>query len=116
MEVEHRTNSIRKHLDIAIIDLKGSIKTSEDYNLFKQSIDGLVDKGSAHILLNFRGVNFINSSGLGRLILAAKRINEEKGSLKIVELSDDLRELFTFTRLDSKIPIFEKESEALESF
>lgn len=108
--------SFRDSGDITIIDLSGSIKTNEDYDSFKSAIDDVLDKGCLNILLNFRNVNFINSSGLGRLILAAKRINGDNGSLKITELSEDLRELFTFTRLDSKIPVFTTENEAVESF
>lgn len=108
--------SIRQSGDVSIIDLHGSIKTNEDYDTFKKSIDEVLNQGSLNVLLNFKGVNFINSSGLGRLILAAKRISDDNGKLKITELSDDLKELFTFTRLDTKIPIFTSEKEALDSF
>jgi len=101
---------------VTIIDLIGSIKTNEDYDIFKKSMDETVSKGKTDVLLNFKNVNFINSSGIGRLILAAKRISEDDGNLKIAELSDDLKELFTFTRLDTKISIFEKEQDAIESF
>ena len=111
MEVGYREKE-----DAVVIDLVGSIKTNEDYDAFKKAIDDAVQRGHANVLLNFHEINFINSSGLGRLILAAKRINEDKGNLKISGLSEDLKELFTFTRLDTKIPIFETEKEALESF
>ncbi len=101
---------------VTVIELNGSIKTGEDYDAFKKAIDDVINKGCVNVVLNFKSVNFINSSGLGRLILAAKRINEDNGALKIAELSDDLTELFAFTRLDSKIQIFETEHEALQSF
>ncbi len=116
MKINFRDNHIVKDVDITIIDISGNIKTNEDYDSFKKAIDEVLDKGCVNVLLNFKDVNFINSSGLGRLILASKRIIEDKGSLKITELSDDLRELFTFTRLDSKIPVFATENEAIKSF
>lgn len=116
MEIGIRDSRLKKEVDITIIDVSGSIKTNEDYDAFKNAIDDVLDKGCVNVLLNFKSVNFINSSGLGRLILAAKRINGDNGSLKIAELSDDLRELFTFTRLDSKIQVFATENEAVESF
>lgn len=99
-----------------IIDLIGNIKTNEDYSVFKKAIDDAIQEGEAKLILNFKDVHFINSSGLGRLILAAKRARDNGGSLKIVRLSDDLRELFSFTRLDAKIEIYETEEEALATF
>ncbi len=116
MKINFRDNHIVKDVDIMIVDISGNIKTNEDYDSFKKAIDEVLDRGCVNVLLNFKNVNFINSSGLGRLILASKRIIEDNGSLKITELSDDLRELFTFTRLDSKIPVFATENEAVESF
>ncbi len=111
MEVGYRNIN-----EVTVIDLSGSIKTNEDYDVFKQAIDEVVNRGSDKVLLNFNKVNFINSSGLGRLILAAKSIKKDDGQLKIAELSPDLKELFTFTRLDTKIPIFPSEQEAVNSF
>jgi len=108
--------TLRKRDTITVIDLRGSIKTNEDYDIFKNAIDQVIEKGSPKVLLNFRDVNFINSSGLGRLILAAKIISEDNGQLMITDLSDDLKELFVFTRLDSKIPIYTSEEEAVGAF
>jgi len=108
--------TLRSRDRITVIDLRGSIKTNEDYDVFKNAIDQAIEKGAPKVLLNFREVNFINSSGLGRLILAAKIISEDSGQLKITDLSEDLKELFVFTRLDSKIPIYSSEEEALNAF
>jgi len=108
--------TLRNRDKITVIDLRGSIKTNEDYDVFKNAIDQAIEQGAPKVLLNFRDVNFINSSGLGRLILAAKIISEDEGQLKITDLSEDLRELFVFTRLDSKIPIYSSEDEALNAF
>jgi len=108
--------NIREIADITIIDLVGNIKTNDDYTSFKKTIDDTIQDGRVKLILNFKSVHFINSSGLGRLILASKRAKENGGSLKIVELSADLQELFSFTRLDSKIDIFPTEEDAVESF
>ncbi|MBI5816490.1 MAG: STAS domain-containing protein [Nitrospinae bacterium] len=104
----------RKTETSVILDLVGNIRTSEDYSEFKKSIDEVIDKGAAKIIMNFAEVRFINSSGLGRLVLAAKKIKESNGVLGIINLSDDLKELFMFTRLDTKISIFKSEEEAVK--
>ena len=103
----------RQQNGTVILDLSGNIRTNEDYTDFKKAIDSASDKAAPKIILNFSEVKFINSSGLGRLVLAAKKIKDNNGSLGIVNLSDDLKELFIFTRLDTKISIFASEKEAI---
>jgi anti-anti-sigma factor len=99
--------------DVVILSLYGNIRTNDDYADFKKAMDDVIEKGKAKIILNFKEVHFINSSGLGRLVLAVKKVKEINGSLSIVNLSDDLKELFLFTRLDTKIPIFQTEEDAI---
>lgn len=104
---------IKESEKIVSLSLYGSIRTNEDYTAFKEAMDGLIERGKTRIILNFKEVHFINSSGLGRLVLAAKKLKELNGAMGIVNLSDDLKELFLFTRLDTKIPIFQTEEEAV---
>ncbi|VAX26063.1 hypothetical protein MNBD_NITROSPINAE02-361 [hydrothermal vent metagenome] len=107
---------IKKTGNVTVVELFGNIKTSDDYGLFKDTVDEMLKTGAINIILNCKEVHFINSSGLGRLILASKRVKENGGALKVTNLSDELMELFTFTMLDTKIQIYETEEEALKSF
>ncbi len=105
--------NIRKTGEYAIIDVVGSLKTEDDYETFKKGIQEVLDSGDKNIILNFENMLFINSSGLGKLILTAKKTAESGGSLKVINLSDDLKDLFNFTRLSEKINIFDSEQEAM---
>lgn len=107
--------AVRSNGDVTIIDLAGNIKSPTDLDDFSQSINAEIDKTNKNILLNFQEVSFINSSGLGRLILAAKKLAEMDGTLQIMNLSDDMEELFTFTRLKDKLTVHKNENEALKA-
>ncbi|MFQ5432613.1 MAG: STAS domain-containing protein [Nitrospinota bacterium] len=107
--------AVRKNGDITIIDMSGNIKSPADLDNFSQAIDSEIGHENTKILLNFKDVSFINSSGLGRLILASKKIAEISGTLQVANLSDDLEELFTFTRLKDKVAVYKNEAEALEA-
>jgi anti-anti-sigma factor len=111
MEIEFRESG-----NVLILDLIGDLRTVEDYDSFKTAVDSALQKNNHTVLLNFREVGFINSAGIGRLILFAKALNDRGGELVVANLSEPLRELFTFTRLDTKIPIFDTEEEALNRF
>lgn len=102
--------------DVAVLDLTGNIKSSADMEEFSAAIDAEIGRGRNRILLNFADIGFINSSGLGRLVLASKKASEKKGAIKVVNLAPDIDELFTFTRLREKIGVFKSEDEALRSF
>ncbi len=107
--------AVRKNGDVTIIDMSGNIKSPTDLDNFSQAINSEIGQENSKILLNLKEVSFINSSGLGRLILAAKKIAEINGTLQVTNLSDDLEELFTFTRLKDKVAVYKDEAQALEA-
>ncbi|MBF0274420.1 MAG: STAS domain-containing protein [Nitrospinae bacterium] len=92
----------------------GKMAASSDNTLFKNIFDENLEKDIKFFLLNFAGVNFINSSALGRIILDVKRVNEAGGKIAIYDLQKDILELFKITHLNKKVNIFDNESEALE--
>jgi anti-sigma B factor antagonist len=99
---------------IKVVDLDGNMKTPSDMEDFTNFIEKELAADQKKFLLNFVAVHFINSSGLGRLILASKKITEKKGSLGVINLNPDVDELFTITRIKEKIPVFADEPTALE--
>ena len=108
-------STVRKNGGITIIDMSGNIKSPADLDSFSQVINAEIGREDTKILLNFKDVSFINSSGLGRLILASKKIAEISGTLQVTNLSEDLEELFTFTRLKDKMAVYKNEAEALQA-
>ncbi len=105
----------RQNNGISIIDFCGSIRSSDELDDLSQVIKHETNKSNVKLLLDFKEVDFINSSGLGRLILAAKKLSEESGTLSIMNLSEELDELFTFTKLKEKIATYKNEEEAISA-
>ena len=101
--------------DIKVVDLDGNMKSPDDMEEFTGFIVKELGGAQRKFVLNFKQVNFINSSGLGRLILAYKKISEKQGSLGVINLLPEVEELFTITRIREKIPVFADEAAALNS-
>lgn len=99
-----------------VVSLAGNIRTNEDYAAFKETIDSALDEGKTKLILNFAEVGFVNSSGLGRLVLASKKAQDAGGAIHVTNLTPELRELFAFTRLDAKIPVFPSVEDATAAF
>src|SRR5688500_20206719 len=78
---------------------------------YNQASDGQVSA----IILNFEGLEYMNSSGIGLLVTLLIRINREKQRLLTYGLSDHYKSIFQITRLDDAIAIHDSEEEAVRA-
>jgi anti-sigma B factor antagonist len=100
--------------DVSIIDIKGELTAFAEGVLmqaYNQASDGRVRA----IVLNFEGLEYMNSSGIGLLVTLLIRINREKQRLLTYGLSEHYRTIFQITRLDDIIGIYDSEEEAVRA-
>jgi anti-sigma B factor antagonist len=71
---------------------------------FRTAIVDRIDQGHRHLLINMEKVTFIDSSGLGALVSALKRLGRD-GELRVCSLNANVRSMFELTRLNRVIPI-----------
>jgi anti-anti-sigma factor len=83
---------------------------------FRQNIVSLADKGAKTILIDFQDVTFMDSSGLGALVLALKAVRMAGGRLFVCSINEQIRILFELTSMDRVFEIFETQEEFLKSF
>jgi anti-sigma B factor antagonist len=102
--------------DVTILDMSGSVRMGEGAVSLRNSIRGLNDEGKKKILLNLAGVKNIDSSGIGELIANYTTISREGGQLKLLSLTDKIRDLLVITKLLTVFDSYETEAEALNSF
>lgn len=65
------------------------------------------------IVLNFSGLEYMNSSGIGLLVTLLIRMNRRKQRLLTFGLSEHYRHIFELTRLSDAIGIYDSEAAAL---
>jgi anti-sigma B factor antagonist len=68
------------------------------------------------VILDFRNVQFMSSSMLGKLVQINKKCKEFKVKLKLCAISKDIREVFKITRLDKLFEIEADEAAARKAF
>jgi len=107
------TMDVRRVNDnVSIIDVKGEMTAFAEgvlMDAYNQASDGKVHA----IVLNFEGLEYMNSSGIGLLVTLLIRVNREKQRLLTYGLSEHYRSIFQITRLDDAIGIHETEDEAV---
>jgi anti-sigma B factor antagonist len=94
----------------AVLDVQGDITADSE----KPLMDAYNEAGpSKAIVLNFSGLEYMNSGGIGLLVTLLVRANRAKQKLLAYGLTDHYRQIFELTRIDEAIEIFGTEDEAL---
>ena len=65
------------------------------------------------LVLNFGGLDYMNSGGIGMLVTLLVRANRQRQRLAAFGLTDHYRQIFELTRLDEAIAIYDSEVAAL---
>jgi anti-sigma B factor antagonist len=102
--------------DITVLDMDGRITIGEGSVALRSAIRRLLEEGKKKILLNLAGVGYIDSSGIGELVSSYTAINKEGGQLKLLSLTQKLRDLLTITKLLTVFDAYETEGDALSNF
>ena len=106
----------RRDGDVTILDLKGRLRVGGNAVALHRSIRALVLEKKTQIILNLAGVTFIDSCGLGELVASQVSVENKSGEIKLIGLTDQLRELFRATRLLAVFDTYANEAEAIQSF
>lgn len=77
----------------------------------RQKITELVENGTDIVLLDFQDVTFMDSSGLGAVVLSLKTVRASGGKLFICSINDQIRMLFELTSMDRVFQIFANREE-----
>jgi anti-sigma B factor antagonist len=106
----------RRNADITILDLKGKLRVGGNAMALHRSIRSLIIEKNTQIILNLSGVTFIDSCGLGELVASQVSVENKAGEIKLIGLTEQLRELLSATRLLAVFDTYANEAEAIQSF
>ncbi|HBL12580.1 MAG TPA: anti-sigma factor antagonist [Cyanobacteria bacterium UBA11162] len=73
---------------------------------FRQEISRLVESNVDIVLIDFQDVSFMDSSGLGALVLALKTVRAAGGKLFVCSVNEQIKMLFELTSMDRVFEIF----------
>lgn len=97
---------------ITIFDIHGDVTPAAEDAL--TSAYGQIHGANA-VVLNFSGLDYMNSGGIGLLVTLLVRAQRQKQRLLAYGLTDHYRQIFELTRLDDAIAIHDDESAALNA-
>ena len=95
-----------------IIAVRGEVTNASEKTL----TDGYAQasaSGARAVILDFTGLDYMNSGGIGLLVTLLVRANRQKQRLLAYGLNEHYRQIFELTRLDEAIGIYGSEAEAV---
>ena len=101
--------------DISVVKLTGEVDASNAMDL-RKSLQRLIDSSHTKILVDLKDVNYIDSTGLGILVMAYKLARGRNGSIKFSNVSPHISKLFELTNVNKLFEIYQSVEVAEKSF
>jgi anti-sigma B factor antagonist len=111
LEIAHRERE-----GIKLIDLKGRIVVGEEASAFRNAIERLAAEPGLQLILNMHEVDYVDSTGLGAMVMCSTRVRNANGVTKLVNVNRRNIELLVMTKIDTMFEVFDDETEAVNSF
>jgi anti-anti-sigma factor len=80
-------------------------------NAFKETAEKYTEGGSKGLILDFQGVTFVDSVGLGVLAILAKTFQKFKARIILVNPQDQVKSLFVEMNLTKMIPMYKTDED-----
>jgi len=106
----------RRDGNVVVLDIYGAISLGESKEKFAQVMDELLSESSTNVLVNFSGINYVDSTGIGELVGYLNKFVEKNRQLKILKPHERVLKLLQITKLDTMFEIYNDEQQALQSF
>ncbi|MFC3230419.1 STAS domain-containing protein [Marinibaculum pumilum] len=100
--------------NVMILEISGRLDT-EATKPFEISVLQHLDEGEEMLVLDMGGVDYINSSCLRVVLMAAKRLHSAHGRLALCALGDTIREVFDVSGFSRILEIHPSRSRAVAS-
>ncbi len=108
-KLEHKVST---QGEVTILAIKGRMDAVR-VGAVRESISKLPEQGHRRIVLDLSELEWIDSSGVGALVVLYKNAKAKGGEVTVANLQRQPREIFRLLHLDSAFQIFETVPEAV---
>ena len=106
----------REREGVVILELKGRITVGKEAGALRDKVSALNEAGTRNIVLDLAGVDYIDSTGLGALVMCCTSLRRNGGNMRLLNLNRRNIELLVMTKLATVFEIFTDEQDAVNSY
>lgn len=101
--------------DIGIISPSGILDGTQAEE-FRQAVDDAIDDNAEAILIDLEKVTFVDSSGLGILVVVLKKVRAANKDMYFCSINEQVRMLFELTSMDQVFKVVPNRAAFEEKF
>jgi anti-sigma B factor antagonist len=101
---------------IVLLNLKGRLTVGPEASALRDRIAELAKAGSVNLILNLEDIAYIDSTGLGALVMSATSVRKQGGNIKLLNMNRRNIELLVMTKIATVFDLFTDEQDAVNSF
>ena len=106
----------REREGITILDFKGRISAGPEATALREKVAEVTADGKRNLVLNLAGVDYIDSTGLGALVVCVTGLRKLGGNMKLLNLNRRNIDLLVMTKRDTVFEVFTDEQDAVSSY
>jgi len=95
-----------------VIEVKGDV-TAQSEDVLMDAFGRASTQGVSAIVLDFSALDYMNSGGIGLLVMLLVRAQRQHQRVLAFGLSEHYRQIFELTRLDEAVGIHDSQDDAL---
>jgi len=108
--------SDRDREGVSILDLNGRLTVGDEVAKLRDRLNKMIASGGRNIILNMGQVDYVDSTGLGALVMFYTTLQRDGGKVKLLNLTRRSIELLVMTKLTTIFEVFDDEQNAINSF
>jgi anti-sigma B factor antagonist len=101
---------------IVILDLKGRITVGPEATALRDRIAALTKAGTINLILNLQHIAYIDSTGLGALVMCGTSLRKQGGNMKLLHLNRRNIELLIMTKIATVFDLYTDDQDAVNSY
>ena len=111
LEIEQREKE-----GVVVLDVKGGLVVGDPASALREKLRQLLADKRHNVVLNLAGVDYVDSTGLGAMVVCFTSLRKAGGKLALLNLNRRQIELLVLTKLSTVFEIFDDEQAAVNSF
>lgn len=99
---------------LSVLALQGRLNVNT-VDEFRGAVTDALRAGSTRLLIDLRGTDWVDSTGLGALVWAATSARREGGDLRLVNVGENVRTLLKLTSVGKVLPVVDGDGHETEN-
>jgi anti-sigma B factor antagonist len=106
----------RERDGITVLEMKGRVTMGPEATALRDKVSALNTADVRNLVFNMGHVDYVDSTGLGALVMCVTSLRKGGGNVKLVNLNRRNIELLVMTKLATVFEIFTDEQDAVNSY